>query len=211
VCRSAGSSNVEEMTSASDVLLHVRDLLRPLVDQQHDEVDLGMVLRDGVGHLLEEDRLTGLRRRDDESALPLTDRGHQVHDPHRQVLVLRFEVDPLVRVAGAQVVEGDAVLGLVGIVAVDPLHLQQREVALALLRRAHLAQDRVTRSQVEPLDLARAYVDVVRAVQVVPVLRTQEAIALGRTSRTPSPRRTTSESRRFCSMRKMRSCLRRPE
>src|SRR2546430_12538368 len=39
-----------------DVLLHVRHLLGPLVDQQHDEVDLGMVLDDGVGELLQQDR-----------------------------------------------------------------------------------------------------------------------------------------------------------
>ena len=35
-----------------DVLAHVGDLFGPLVDEEHDEVDLGRVLGDGVGHLL---------------------------------------------------------------------------------------------------------------------------------------------------------------
>src|SRR2546426_5697203 len=41
------------------VLLHVRHLFGSLVDEQHDEVDLGVVLDDGVRELLEEDRLAG--------------------------------------------------------------------------------------------------------------------------------------------------------
>src|SRR2546427_3085560 len=48
--------------------LHVRHLLGPLVDEQHDEVDLGMVFDDGVGELLEEDGLAGLGWRNDEAA-----------------------------------------------------------------------------------------------------------------------------------------------
>ena len=57
-----------------DVLLHVGDFLGPLVDQQHDEHDLGMVLADGVGQLLQQDRLAGLGRRHDQAALALADR-----------------------------------------------------------------------------------------------------------------------------------------
>ena len=66
---------------------------------------------------------------------------------------VRLQLDALLRVARAQVVEGDAVLGLLRIVAVDLLDLQQREVALALLGRADLAHHRVAGAQVEALDL----------------------------------------------------------
>jgi hypothetical protein len=137
-----------------------------------------MVLDDAVRDLLHQHRLARLRRRDDEAALALADGRHQVHQPHRQVARLVLQLEPLFRVARPQVVEGDAVLGLVRIVAVDLLDLQQREVALALLGRADLAHDRVARAQVETLDLRRADVDVVGSVQVVPVLRAQEAVAL---------------------------------
>src|SRR6185295_8849185 len=47
------------------------------------------------------------------------------------------------------------------------------------LRGPNLPLDRVTGAKVEALDLAGADVDVVRAVEVVPVLAPEEAIALG--------------------------------
>jgi hypothetical protein len=154
----------------------VDEITSPLVDEQDDEVHLGVVLSDGVGHLLHQDRLAGLGRRHDQPALPLAQRRDQVHHAHRQVARGGFQLHALVRVAGAQVVEGDAVLGLVRLVAVDALHLEQRQVPLALLGRAHLPQHRVAGAQVEALDLAGRDVDVVRAVQVVPVLRAEEAV-----------------------------------
>ncbi len=62
---------------------------------------------------------------------------------------------------------------------VDRLDLQEGEVALALLGRADLALDRITRAQVESADLRRRHVDVVGAGQVVVVGRAQEAEAVG--------------------------------
>ncbi len=140
----------------------------------------GMILADRVGQLLHQDRLAGLGRRHDQAALALADRGQEVHHPHRQVAGLPLETDPLVGVPRLQVVERDPVLGLFRFLVVDALHLEQRQVPLALLGRAHLAHHRVTGAQVEPLDLARAHVDVVGAVQVVPVLTAEESVAFGK-------------------------------
>ncbi len=64
-------------------------------------------------------------------------------------------------------------------VSVDRLDLEQREIALPLLRRPHLAGDGVARAQIEALDLRWRDVDVVRPVEVVPVLAAQKAVALG--------------------------------
>ena len=86
---------------------------------------------------------------------------------------------PLVGIPRAQVVEGDALLRLLGIVAVDALDLEQREIPLPLLRRANLPVHRVAGAQIEALDLRRRDVDVVRAVEVVPVLAAQKAVAFG--------------------------------
>ena len=67
-----------------DLRLHgaaeVRDLLRPLVDEQQDEMDLGMVLGDGLAEVLEQRRLARLGRRDDEPALAAPDGRDQVDD-----------------------------------------------------------------------------------------------------------------------------------
>ena len=43
-----------------DAALHVGDFLRTLVDEQYNKVHLGVVGGDGVGHLLQQDGLTGL-------------------------------------------------------------------------------------------------------------------------------------------------------
>ena len=81
-------------------------------------------------------------------------------------------------IARTQVVEGDPVLGLFRLLEVDLLDLEKRQVALAFLGWADLAHDRVAGPEVEPLDLARRDVDVIGAVEVVPVLTAEEAIAL---------------------------------
>src|SRR4029077_6410125 len=90
-----------------------------------------------------------------------------------------FQLDAPFRVARTQVVERDAVLGLFWLVPIDDLDLQQREVALAFLGRPDLTHDRVAGAQVEPLDLAGRDVDVVGAVQIVPVRAAEEAISFG--------------------------------
>ena len=84
-----------------------------------------------------------------------------------------------VGVARLEVVERDPVLGLFRLFKVDVLDLEQGQVALALLGRPHLAHDRVAGAQIEALDLAGRDVDVVGAVEVVPVLAAKESVAFG--------------------------------
>ena len=51
VCSSAGRSKVEAMTSPLHRPAHVGDLFGPLVDEQHDELHLGVVALDRLGDL----------------------------------------------------------------------------------------------------------------------------------------------------------------
>ncbi len=102
------------MTSPLTDPLHVGHFLGPLVDQEDDQVQLGVVLRDGGGHLLEQDRLARARGGDDQAALALADRGEQVHHPHAQRLGPGFEVDGLVRVDRGQLVEASEAQILLG-------------------------------------------------------------------------------------------------
>ena len=75
------------------VALHVRHFLGALVDEEDDQHRLGVVLRDGVGHLLEENRLADARRRDDETALAKANRREEVHDARRELLWIGLEDD----------------------------------------------------------------------------------------------------------------------
>ena len=64
-----------------------------------------MVDRDGVGDLLEEHRLAGSRRSDDECSLSLADRCQQVHDSHGDRGGTGFELDVFERVNRRQFIE----------------------------------------------------------------------------------------------------------
>jgi len=59
---------------ALDGALHVRHFFRALVDEQHDQRDLGMIGGDGIGHGLQHHGLSGSRRGVDQAALALADR-----------------------------------------------------------------------------------------------------------------------------------------
>src|SRR3546814_18667159 len=66
--------------------LHVGDFLGPFVDQQDDQIDLGMVVGDRLGDILQQHGLTRTRRRDDQRALALALRADEVDDARRLVL-----------------------------------------------------------------------------------------------------------------------------
>src|SRR5215211_7517073 len=54
--------------------LPVGDLFGALIGEHNEQPDLGVVGRDGLGYLLEDRSLAGLRRRDDHAALAFADR-----------------------------------------------------------------------------------------------------------------------------------------
>ena len=162
--------------------LHVGDFLRPLVDQQDDQVALRMIGGDGVGDVLQQHRLAGARRRHDQGPLALPDRRHDVDDARRQVLlggVLVLHAQSLVGVERRQVVEVDLVAGLLGVLEVDGVDLEKRKIALALLGAANLAFDGVAGAQAEPADLRGRHIDVVGTRQIVGLRRPQKTELVG--------------------------------
>ena len=88
----AGGGLVEGGTDhfALDRALHVGDFFRTLVDQQNDQSDFRMIGGDRVGDVLQQHRLTGARRRNDQTALALADRREQVHHAAGVVFARRF-------------------------------------------------------------------------------------------------------------------------
>ncbi len=78
-----------------------------------------------------------------------------------------------------QVVEVDLVARFLRVLEIDGVDLEQREIPLAVLRRADLPVDGVAGAQAEAADLRGRDVDVVRAGQVIRFRRAQEAEAVG--------------------------------
>ncbi len=166
------------MTSPLHRALHVGDFFRTLVDQEDDQVALGMVLGDRLRDVLQQHGLAGARRRDDQRALALADRRDDVDDAARTVLlgrVLRLHDETLVGIERGEVVERHLVAGALGVLEVDRGDAHEGEVALAIARTADLAFDRVSGAQAELPDLLGRNVDVVGARKVVGLRRAQEA------------------------------------
>jgi len=165
--------------------LHVRHLFRPLVDEQHDEIDLRVVVRDRMGHVLEHHGLAGAGRGDDERALALAERRDQLDDAGGVVLALvlalalvDLQMEALVGIERRQIVEIDAVADGLRVREIGLRDLGEREIALARLGRADLALHRVARAQAEAAQQLRRDIDVVGAGQVVGLRRAQEAEAV---------------------------------
>ncbi len=142
--------------------LHIGHLLRAFVDQQHDEVGLRMVGGDGVGHVLQQDRLTRLGLCDDQAALAFADRGEEVQYAGAEVAALGGEVELFVGEERREELEGNAVARPLGVAAVDALDLHQREELVLVARRAHVAVDGVSQLEAGLLDLLLCHIDIVR-------------------------------------------------
>ena len=128
---------------ALDAPAHVRDFLRPLADQGDHQEDVRVVGADAVGDVLEQHRLAGLGRADDQGALALADRVDEVDQALAQVLRVRLEVDQLVRVDRGQVPEDGATTGGLGIDAVDGVDPEHAPVLLRLAGGADGSGDAV--------------------------------------------------------------------
>ncbi len=138
---------------AVDRALHIGDLLGALIDQQHDQVNLGVIGGDGVGNVLQQHGFAGTRRRHDQGSLPLADRGNQIDHPGRKIVRGSLEDEALLGIEGRQVVEQSLFPSDGGILEIDLGDLEQGEIAFALLRRPDLPGNRVAGAQVETPDL----------------------------------------------------------
>ncbi len=164
---------------AADAALHVGDFLGALVDQQHDERNLGVIGSDGVRDGLQQHGLAGARRGDDQAALAFADRREQVHHPSGEVIARGFELEPLIGIERGEVVEEYLVAGFFGRLEIDGVDFDQGKIAFALLGGANLAGDGVAGAQVEAANLRGRDVDVVGAWQIVVLGSAEEAEAVG--------------------------------
>jgi len=101
-------------------LLNVRHLLRTLIDQQNDHMHIRMIRRDCLSHLLEQGRLSCLRRRHNHTSLSLSDWSKQIKNSHRRAALSRsLHVKTLVREYRSQTLKIRALLDHADRIAVD--------------------------------------------------------------------------------------------
>jgi len=149
---------------------HVGHFFRAFVDQENDQVAFRMVFFDRGSNILQQNRLAGARRRNDQGALALADRRNNIDHAAGPVFlggVAAFHLHPLFRIKRGQVVEVDLLVGLFGLFEIDLRHVGQREVALIVLRGGDRALDRITCPDVRFFKHFGADIDVVRTGQVV--------------------------------------------
>src|SRR5919106_990116 len=101
-----------------------------------------MIGRHRVGKRLQDHRLTGSWRRDDEAALAFPDRRDEIENARGHVR--RLELDPCLWIKGREVVEEDLLAGNVRMLEVDRFDFDEGEIALAFFRWANLSGNRVT-------------------------------------------------------------------
>ena len=160
-----------------DGAANLRNLFGTLVDQQDDELHLGVVFHDGIGDVLKEGGLAGAGRRHDESALALANRRHEIDDARGEALWDGLEFDALVRTNGGQFLEvGDIhVLGWI-----LPLDLGGPEKLDATGTATGLSLDKNAVAQVELSDHLGGDEDVVLGGGVSTLGLAEESEALAR-------------------------------
>ena len=151
-----------------DTAAHIGHLLGTLVDEEHYYIGVGMVLRDRIGDVLQQDCLTGFRRRDDEGSLSLANRGEHIdHTCGDTSAAAARERELLVREEGYKMLERHTVAYHLGRKAVDGDHTAQRIIFLAGARGPYSALHHVTGLESELADLLLRNVNVVRAGKII--------------------------------------------
>lgn len=96
-----------------------------------------IVGNNGIGDFLQQHRLAGLGRRDDERALAKAYGRDKIDDAQRQVPPVGavFQGAPFVRIDGRQLFKSPPLHRLFRGIAVDFVNVQQRAVSVAFARR----------------------------------------------------------------------------
>ena len=167
-----------------DAASHIGNFLGTFVNQQDNHIDLRMVRRDSIRYILEQNRLTGFRRSHDQTTLSLAYRREKIHEADSSSIVhlcgttfTKHEL--LVGEERGKMFEGDAVADFLRRATVNPVHLNQREILLALFRGTNGTLHNISGLESEELYLRLGDVNIIGRRKVVVVRGTEEAVAVG--------------------------------
>jgi len=151
---------------ALDGTLHIGDLFGALVDEQADEVHLGVVNRDRLADLLEDRGLAGLGRGHDQATLTLADRRHDVDGATGNGVLAVLHAQRLVGIDRGEVAELGTVANLLGVQTVDGRDFGEAGALVAAARRTQRALDDVARAQARGADEVGGHEGVVVGLHV---------------------------------------------
>ena len=163
--------------------LHLGHFFRPLIHEQDEQLRLGEVAGNTLGDGLQDHRLARLGGSNNHGALALADRAEQVDDTIGVVWLAEteqaaLELDTLLGVRGAQLVEVGSAVECAGILTVDAVHPAEGRTLVAPGRLACETGDLVAGPQSKLLDHLLAYVDVVPGGLVAMLAESDEPDAL---------------------------------
>jgi hypothetical protein len=133
---------------------HLRDFLRPLIDQQDHQRTFGVIGRHTLGDGPEDGRFPGLGRRHDQGALPLSERTEEIDDAGNMrdgtvSLRFAFEGEKFFGMGGRQGAESGAFELAVTRLPIDVRHFHQGRALAAAIGLAHFSVQLVTGAQSE--------------------------------------------------------------
>ena len=142
---------------------HVGHLFWSLADEADHQRDLWIVRGDTLRNLLQETRLPRLWRRDDQRALPLTERVDEVDQALRKIRWIGLKVDQLNRMDWSQITEVWSSACRLWVGARDDLNAEHPPELLSFARCANHATNRISLSQADAAQHRRRNVDIVSA------------------------------------------------
>ena len=149
---------------------HIGHFFRTLINQNNHEVNLGVIQFDRLGNLLNNHGLAGLRRRNNQTTLPLTNGRNQVDHARSEGLCRGLHSQLLVGVNRRELGELAARLRILNAHTVDRVNANQCVVllalALAFTGRTNRTCDSITGTQSPATNIAEGDINVIRSGQV---------------------------------------------
>ena len=133
--------------------LHVRHLFRTFINQQDEKVDLWVVSKDGVGHILHEHCFPCSGGSYNQTSGPFANGANQIKHSRGIFTGVIFQNQALLWEEGRQIVEMNFVLRFFWILFVHCFHPQKGKEALFFLRGARLPRHNVPCLQIEATNL----------------------------------------------------------
>src|SRR5690606_5621471 len=109
-----------------------------LVNQQHDNVSVRVIIDDRLGHLLQQYRFTGTRWRNDESPLSQADGCNDINNACTQFRWIGGQFQSIFWMQRSQVVEWYFFRYKIRVGPVNRLNSEEREVTFVFFRRTNL-------------------------------------------------------------------------